>query len=324
MRDLKATLDQSVIAKLREHTPRCGAEEIPMVQGASPELRQYLNFYQLPIPHNCLNLYAGTISIERQQIVTMAWEPENCLGSVIVVHGYTDHTGLYNHLIQHLLSLQLRVICFDLPGHGLSSGKPGFILDYAEYVGVLKRIIDISQTQFGGSLHAIGQSMGGAILLKHLFEQSSQDSYPFKSLNLLAPLLQPKNWGINRWLFMLTRPFRKTLKRVFRPSSFDQEFLDFLRDRDPLQPQVLPIEWVGALDKWVRQCKHSKGSDFGVNIIQGSGDKTLDWAYNLSIFESLLPNMSLHIVDSANHHLANEIEPLRTEIFTALSMDSSA
>ncbi len=321
MRDLKATLDQSVIARLREHLPRCSAE-IPLVQGTNPELRQYLNFYQLPIPHNCLNLYAGTISVQQQQIVTMAWEPENCLGSVIVVHGYTDHTGLFNHLIQHLLDLQLRVICFDLPGHGLSTGEPGFILDYADYVRVLKRVIGISQTMFDGPLHAVGQSMGGAILLKQLFEQESSLSYPFSSLNLLAPLLQPKNWGINRWLFLLTRPFRKTLKRVLRPSSFDQEFLTFLRDRDPFQPRVLPSEWVTALDRWVQECKRSNGSDFAVNVIQGSGDKTLDWAYNISVFKTLLPNMSLHIIDSANHHMVNEIEPLRTKIFAALQLNN--
>ena len=116
-----------------------------------------------------------------------------------------DHIGLFNHLIQHLLERQLNVVCFDLPGHGLSTGRPGYILDYGEYVGVLELVINISREMFSAPLHAVGQSMGGAVLLKHLIRHKKD--YPFASLNLFAPLLFPRGWNINRWLHLLSKPF---------------------------------------------------------------------------------------------------------------------
>ena len=67
-------------------------------------------------------------------------------------------------------------------------------------------------------------------------------------------------------------------------NSQDAEFSAFIRQRDILQPQVMPLPWFVAADKWARQFEASSGNDFSVNIIQGDGDKTLDWKYNLKMF----------------------------------------
>jgi alpha-beta hydrolase superfamily lysophospholipase len=314
-----ATLDQSVIATLQSKLPPFSAE-MPWVDHSNSALLQYLDFYQLPIPLASLKLRAGTLTLRQQTLTTMAWEPEHAVGSVIVVHGYMDHTGLFNHLIKHLLEHRLNVICFDLPGHGLSTGQPGFILDYADYVSALNAVIQVSQTMYPQPLHGIGQSMGGAILLKHLLGSGNKKSYPFASLNLFAPLLQPAGWPLKRLLYQLTKGFRKSVKRVFRPSSFDKEFLAFVRDRDPFQPRAVPTAWVGALDSWVKEFKQCDGSDFPINLIQGSGDKTLDWAYNLNLFKKKLSGLDVQIIADANHHMVNEIEPMRRDIFAALQL----
>jgi alpha-beta hydrolase superfamily lysophospholipase len=250
--------------------------------------------------------------------------PENPVGSVIVVHGYMDHTGLFNHLIEYLLQHRLNVICFDLPGHGLSTGQPGFILDYTDYVRALDGVIDVSQAMFDLPLQAVGQSMGGAVLLKHLINFSADKIYPFTRLNLLAPLLRPTGWGLNRWLFRLVRLFSSSSKRVFRPSSFDLDFLAFVKHSDPFQPRRVPMAWVAALDQWIREFGRFNADDqfIGkqINLIQGSGDKTLAWQTNLAQFKRQLPELQVQIIAGANHHLVNEIEPLRQEIFAALTL----
>ena len=314
-----AIFDQSTIAAIRKNLLPFNAK-VPLVTSANTELLQYLNFYQLPQPHRELKLRIGTVESDQQSVVAISWAPKHANGSVIVVHGYMDHTGLFRHLIDHLLQCQLNVICFDLPGHGLSTGQPGFISDYCDYVSALDQVLAASRSLFGGALQAIGQSMGGSILLKHLMAQNSLSPYPFTRVNLLAPLLEPLGWSIKRRLFLLTKSFLKSSKRKFRPSSYDQTFLQFVKQQDPFQPRTVPMAWVGALDKWINEFNAFEGSDRPINLIQGSGDKTLNWQYNLQQFQHKLSGLEVELIAQANHHLVNEIEPLRQEIFAALKL----
>ena len=287
---------------------------------ASPLLRHYLDFYRLPTPCKQLSVSVGTVAVNQTAIFTAAWQPPEPVGTALVVHGYMDHLGLYNHLIRFLLARNLAVLCCDLPGHGLSGGESAYIKDFANYSAVIEEMVSICQQKFPAPLYGLGQSMGGAILLKHLINHPPGVNYCFKRLNLFAPLLHPKAWSTSRRLLPLVRPFKKSIKRVFRPSSYDQEFLDFLRYQDPLQPLTIPIPWLVAVDRWAQEFEASVGSDFEVNLIQGNADKTLDWKYNLEAFKNKLPNLNLHMIDNANHHMVNEIEPLRRKIFEAIEL----
>jgi alpha-beta hydrolase superfamily lysophospholipase len=285
-------------------------------------LDSYLSLYKLPNPSSELSLYCGTIALNQQSIFAAAWAPKKSAGTAIIVHGYLDNLGLYGHLIENLLAQNLTVVCFDLPGHGLSNGERAFIADFSDYTQVLDAILMVCTEQFTAPFHGLGQSTGGAILLKHLFDSNQAIDYPFKSLNLLAPLLHPKGWWFNRHLIPLIRLFRKSLIRRFGHNSQDAEFSAFIRQRDILQPQVMPLPWFVAADKWARQFEASSGNDFSVNIIQGDGDKTLDWKYNLKMFGHKLPNMKLRTIKDANHHMANEIQGLRDEVFNAIDLSS--
>ena len=244
----RGTLDKKTLGHLRLAMPLFSDA---MLKANTPIelLTDYLQFYQLPLPTRNLKLTAGTS--EDHQTVIMSWEPTKSLGAVIIVHGYMDHTGLYGHLIRHLFGRQLTVVCLDLKGHGLSSGAACSITDFSDYVTQVKSVITLCQAHFAGPLHGIGQSMGGSVLMKHCLNQSAHNAYPFTSLTLLAPLLQPADWKKNRRLYYFSRWFVKSIKRVFRPSSRDIEFLAFLREQDPLQPTRVPLDWVGAMDQWI-------------------------------------------------------------------------
>jgi alpha-beta hydrolase superfamily lysophospholipase len=283
-------------------------------------LQDYLNFYRLPVPSDKLQLFAGHLSDSDQQTHIMAWQPDNALGTVVIVHGYLDHTGLYRNLIAELIKRQFAVVCFDLIGHGLSSGEKGYIASYSDYVHQLNQVIKAASEVCPGPLHAIGQSTGGAILLKQLIEQADPSDYPFASLNLLAPLVHPHLWKVNRWAFKLTGRFRKTLKRVFRKNSHDPEFLYFLKHQDPFQPHRLPKAWISAMAKWVTQIENHSGSPFPINVIQGDVDGTLDWQYNIELLDKKFANMTLAMIRGAGHHMVNEREDLREKIFAAIKL----
>ena len=313
----RGTMDKKTLDRLRLVMPLF-SDAVANPDTPIDGLADYLRFYQLPPATHNLQLVAGTT--DDHATVVMAWRPAISLGTVIVVHGYMDHIGLYGHLIRHLLARQLTVVCLDLKGHGLSSGAACSITDFGDYVAQVQSVIALCQEHFAGSLHGVGQSMGGAVLMKHCLIQSGNEDYPFASLNLLAPLLHPWGWKKSRRLYYFSRWFVKSIKRVFRHSSWDTEFLAFLRDQDPLQPTRVPLDWVGAMDQWISEFDKSEKADYPVHIIQGDNDKTLDWKYNISQFRLKFDALQVSIIKRANHHLVNEEEPLRESIFKKIKL----
>ncbi|MBA4723084.1 MAG: alpha/beta hydrolase [Alcanivorax sp.] len=244
------------------------------------------------------------------------WRPPSPKGSVFVCHGYFDHVGLYGHVIGHLLEKGFAVVAYDLPGHGLSSGPPADIDDFKVYREVLERCLSLARTHLPKPWHVVAQSTGGAIvmdfLLHHRFDA---DEAPFDQVILLAPLVRPFKWGTARWLHTLIRPFARSIKRVFTINSGDPDFLDFLENRDPLQPRRLPASWVTALKRWLPGFERAAPVPLSPVVIQGDQDETVDWRYNLDIIRRKFQEPRIHILEGARHQLANEQADYRERIF---------
>ena len=316
MSSKKSPISKDVLLRLRYSLPlfrQALSEAI-----VDDNLSDYLSFYQLPTHDDNTQVFAGTSN--DKQTVVLNWRPKISQGTVIVVHGYMDHMGLYGHLIRHLLSRQYRVVCLDLKGHGLSAGTPFSINNFQDYVNQVEDVLLSCKELFNEPIHGIGQSMGGAVLMQQNLLSRHSDRSPFDSLTLLAPLLRPLGWQKSRWIYYFSRHFLTTIKRVFRPSSWDQEFLAFLRDQDPLQPTRVPIDWIGAMDRWIKTFEQTATSESPIHIIQGDQDKTLEWKDNLEKFQQKYSDITTTIISGANHHLVNEIAPLREQIFAAIKL----
>ena len=96
------------IENLRQQLPPFDAQAEADLEG-NGILRDYLNFYRLPMPGNQLQLFAGRLSDSDRQTHIMAWRPTEAVGTLFIVHGYLDHTGLYRNLIGEFLKRRLRV-----------------------------------------------------------------------------------------------------------------------------------------------------------------------------------------------------------------------
>ena len=62
------------------------------------------------------------------------------MASLLILHGYYDHVGLYRHVVEWGLRMGFAVLACDLPGHGLSSGARASINEFVEYQAVLQRL----------------------------------------------------------------------------------------------------------------------------------------------------------------------------------------
>lgn len=85
------------------------------------------------------------------------------LGTVIITHGYAEHSGRYAHVVSALTAAGWDVHTYDLPGHGTAPGPRArvdvgaLILDHLQ---VRREALERSRTS---DLFLLGHSMGGTI-----------------------------------------------------------------------------------------------------------------------------------------------------------------
>ncbi len=93
-------------------------------------------------------------------------------GTVFLLHGYLEHSGIYQPIIRELLDQGFSVLTYDLPGHGLSNGSPASIQNFDHYQQVLEAVYRYVNMQLNRPTPwlGIGQSTGGAIWLHHLLD----------------------------------------------------------------------------------------------------------------------------------------------------------
>lgn len=305
---------------MTDFTPLEAMEGMTLVKPTEPSddtlLAGYLRHYRLGVLlKDETTLHVGNIEAMPYRLWTQVWTPPQPRGTAIIVHGYYDHLGLYRHLLELLLEENLQVVMWDLPGHGLSSGERADIEDFAEYGQCLRqlqqRLTDEGLTN--GPWLGLGQSTGASILATDALSQGDNDHW--LGLVLLAPLVRPWNWTRSAWVHSIVGPFVSSVPRRFRPNSNDTDFTTFLREQDPLQPLRLPTGWVTAMRRWMPQLMELPSSQLPALIIQGDNDLTVDGPWNLTVLEGKFPNATIHRHPEARHHLVNEIEPIRRELF---------
>jgi lysophospholipase len=190
--------------------------------------------------------------------------------------------------------------------------------DFAEYAEVVLQTQQYFQQVLGDTpCVAIGQSTGAAVLMSAAFILSKKaESAIFECLVFLGPLVRPRGFKLGRLVYSLLHRFIAQIKRDFnRPNSNDADFHLFLQFQDPLQARALSIQWLGAMFSWVEQFSSQPVINIPLLILQGTGDKVVDWEFNVSAIQEHFPQSQVSYVKGAKHHLANEAVPWRKVVF---------
>jgi alpha-beta hydrolase superfamily lysophospholipase len=297
---------------------RAGLRPLAAAAGLDDEARAYQRYYGLDLTrHAGGQCRLGRFTSAGLELVAQLWLPPEPRATLILLHGYYDHMGLYRHVIDWARGQNLAVLACDLPGHGLSAGPRASIDDFATYQQALQDLFaEAAGLDLPQPWHLCGQSTGGAILLDFLLTGTPRPE-PGATL-LLAPLVRPRAWGLSKLSYHLLAPFRKEIPRRFSANSNDAGFLDFVRLRDPLQPQTLPTAWVGALAGWIPRIEAAPRSAQRPLIVQGEDDMTVDWQHNLRVLQDKFDQPQILRIPGARHHLANESEAIRQRYFAFL------
>lgn len=102
--------------------------------------------------------------------------------TILLVHGATVPHWEFDRLVPHLRAAKLRIVRFDLFGHGLSD-RPAVRYDFALFLGQALEILDGIRTT--RPLTVLGHSFGAAVAAALANERPAR----VKRLVLVAPLL---------------------------------------------------------------------------------------------------------------------------------------
>ncbi len=286
-------------------------------------VQTYLNFYDINFTKTLPDITHGFGALDTSgfRIATHYWLPENPKGTLIVMHGYYDHVGIFGNAIECGLQHGFAVLAFDLPGHGLSSGEQVVIDSFDQYADVLDVLLTTAQKLLSSPYYALGQSTGGSVLLNYLWRYDAARAAPLlERIALCAPLVLPRGWRYSgRFLYTLVHRFIKRLPRGPSRSSHDPDFNRFIDEQDCLQSPDLSVRWVGAMKAWDQQFRRFPPLDNSILVVQGTQDLTVTWRYNLQQIRRALPNARIEMIPGAGHQLVNEVDDLRAQVFTAIN-----
>ena len=316
--DTSMTSERDAVIFSKETVARLKTEidplnlRIPPVH--TPLLRLYFKYYEMP--SHAGDHYFGFIQSKKYRIATHLIRPAGAQATVLILHGYFDHSGIMKHLIRNCLKRQLAVVCFDLPGHGLSSGVTANIDDFSEYAEVLDDVIRFCRPFIPGTISAVGHSAGSAVLFEYLYQHQGEANLPARVI-MVAPLVRHAYWYVSKAHYYLAKPFLHAYPRPFRTNSSDPQFLAALRN-DPLEGNEIPLTWLGALYAWNRKIEDYERFAAQVMVIQGTADAVVDWEFNLNFLKAKLPMVEVITIDGGRHHLLNESKGLRNKVMKAI------
>src|SRR3954454_13536255 len=105
----------------------------------------------------------GMAAIGRVQVRT--WALEDPARLVVLVHGYGEHIGRYDHVAQALVARGSAVVGPDHVGHGRSEGERALVEDFEPVVDDLQAVVQDARGDL--PVVMVGHSMGGLIATRY-------------------------------------------------------------------------------------------------------------------------------------------------------------
>lgn len=283
------------------------------------ELKAYARLYgfdQLNAEH-----WQGYIQMPLFKLNVQVFKPHVAQpkGTVCLLHGYLEHSGIYQPIIKELLEQEFSVLIYDLPGHGLSDGSPANIENFDHYQQVLHAVYQYVRQadQLPKPWLGIGQSTGAAIWMHHLLDYAARRENPIVDrVLLLSPLIRPAKsaWWHNSIGLGIIRRIKREVPRHFRRNNHNPEFLRFVRLKDPLQPRMMGMDWILAMSKWMQEMEQRPACRIPVWLAQGAQDQTVDWRYNIEFVRNKFRLQTMLMLEEGSHQLINERADIRAAL----------
>ena len=227
------------------------------------------------------------------------WPVDDPARLVVLVHGYGEHIGRYEHVAQALTERGSAVIGPDHVGHGRSEGEQALVEDFETVVDDLRKVVQQARGEL--PVVMVGHSMGGLIATR--YAQRHREELSGLVLSGPAIGLGPVMEG---WLAAPEPP----------SDPIDVAVLS----RDPAVGEAYaadPLVWHGG---WKRPTLEAfvaadeaiaAGPGFGdlpLLYVHGAEDQLVPAGLARPVVERLAgPDSDLRLIDGARHEVFNEL-----------------
>jgi alpha-beta hydrolase superfamily lysophospholipase len=237
--------------------------------------------------------------------------------TVVLVHGFGEHSGRYQALVRHLLEHGYSVTLYDHRGHGKSSGLYGHIDRFSHYEDDLQVIVDSARkTPAGEKLFLIGHSMGGLVTLRYLTRAEATVDGAVVSAPLLAIAAR-----VPAHKLLIARIGATLAPRLRLPNDIDPAVLS--RDpgvgrayaADPLVGRLVSTRWFAEAVKAMKEVKTAAAKiTTPLLLLHGSEDRLAAVEATKEVYPLIASrDKELRLLEGFYHELFNE--PEKEEIY---------
>ncbi|MGH7476869.1 MAG: lysophospholipase [Longimicrobiales bacterium] len=240
-----------------------------------------------------------------------SWEPPSSRGTLLLVHGLSDHSARYNSFAERLADARVGTFALDLRGHGHSEGRRGHVSSFDVFLQDLERFRREVQGLIpaGQPTVLLGHSMGGLIALRYLQEYEPA----LTGAVLVSPWLGTA-LSVPRWKITLGLTLGRLLPAVPLRAHIPAERLS----HDPAVAQQWrhdPLVHDRITPRLFSETAHAMGQVFQRSdrirlpllFLLGGADEVVDTRRAMTLARSLkAPSVSIRVYPRQYHELLNE------------------
>jgi len=221
---------------------------------------------------------------------------------IVLIHGWGMHTGVWRQFAQQLAT-QHRVICLDLPGHGLSESLDSYTLDQ-----IAKVLVD---TVPDATFSILGWSLGATVGIK------MAELFPDRINSLILLAGNPRfektvDWSgvdadvLKNFAVQLQINYRATINRLLslqvKGLANSKQCLKQLKET--MQERELPSKCVLENTLRLLQTEDLRSNlaslQCPINLILGENDALVPVKASLNI-QQIKPECTINIISHASH-----------------------
>ncbi len=216
------------------------------------------------------------------------WEPDEPVGSVVLVHGTNEHIGRYEHVAAYFAGHGLAVYALDQRGFGKSEGTRCYVDRFEDYIRDLRQFVEMAQAH--GKPVMIGHSLGGLIAFRYALAHPD---------TIRAVVLSSPMFGVRAKVSALEKALAPVLSaltpRLQMPAKIPPEHVT----RNPAVVERYkedPLVWKKATPRWFTECTKAalachqgltSGMKLPVLFLQAEDDMLVDPEATRAIYKQV-------------------------------------
>ena len=266
-------------------------------------------------PRNLRRVESQLATGTGRMLFRRAWLPEQPERVLLVVHGFAEHSGRYEHFGAWFAARGCAVHAYDHQGHGRSEGVRGHVRRFGDFLDDLDAMLAAVRAEHPGLRpQLVGHSMGGLIVAASLCERAPDVAGAVTSGAALAI-----SDDLSRGRILAARALRRVAPRLALASGLDPEGLskdpEVVRAyvEDPLvfrrMTTSLAVELMGAIERTAGSADRVRAP---LLMLHGEEDPICPVAGTRRFFERLVVEpRRIQTYPGLRHEIFNEPEHAR-------------